>query len=449
MQPSPWRRVSPGRLPRPVAAATLPILAAGSLIGPLGLVGSASAVTRTALPTSLWAAFSAAPSLAATVSSLNGPGQVASFGDAPVEGQPAATPGATAATNDVVGIARTPSGDGYWVATASGGVFTYGDAHFYGSAGNMTLDKPIVGIAATPSGHGYWLVASDGGVFTFGDATFHGSMGGQHLNEPVVGIAATPSGNGYWLAASDGGVFTFGDARYQGSLGNVHLDKPVVGIASTGTGAGYWMVGSDGGVFTFGDATFHGSLPSMGVSQDATAIAPSPSGDGYWIAAADGGVYSFGDALYRGSVSATSSEVRGLAPTPDGEGYWEVTGDVPPPPPPPPAPDPPAPAPAPVAATPVATSASGAPAGFTSLGTFEVTCYDLTGLTATGVQAGPGIVAVDPGVIPLGSSVWIQGVGTVSAQDTGGAIIGNHIDLWLSPGACYSWGLEYRQVAVS
>ncbi len=33
-------------------------------------------------------------------------------------------------------------------------------------------------MAATPDGRGYWLVASDGGIFTFGDAPFYGSAGG-------------------------------------------------------------------------------------------------------------------------------------------------------------------------------------------------------------------------------------------------------------------------------
>jgi hypothetical protein len=37
---------------------------------------------------------------------------------------------------------------------------------------------PIVGMAATPTGKGYWLVASDGGIFTFGDAVFFGSHAG-------------------------------------------------------------------------------------------------------------------------------------------------------------------------------------------------------------------------------------------------------------------------------
>jgi len=46
-----------------------------------------------------------------------------------------------------------------------------------------------VGMAATPDGRGYWLVARDGGIFTYGDAGFFGSAGGEHLNQPVVGMS--------------------------------------------------------------------------------------------------------------------------------------------------------------------------------------------------------------------------------------------------------------------
>ena len=43
---------------------------------------------------------------------------------------------------------------------------------------------------ATPDGKGYWLTASDGGVFSYGDATFYGSAGSLKLNQPVVGASA-------------------------------------------------------------------------------------------------------------------------------------------------------------------------------------------------------------------------------------------------------------------
>ena len=54
-----------------------------------------------------------------------------------------------------------------------------------------TLNKPIVGIAQTGDDGGYWLAASDGGIFNYGDAGFFGSAGGLKLNKPIVGIAPT------------------------------------------------------------------------------------------------------------------------------------------------------------------------------------------------------------------------------------------------------------------
>jgi hypothetical protein len=73
---------------------------------------------------------------------------------------------------------------------SDGGIFSYGDAQFYGSTGAIALSKPVVGMATTSGGGGYWLVASDGGIFAYGDAGFSGSMGGSPLNKPVVGMAS-------------------------------------------------------------------------------------------------------------------------------------------------------------------------------------------------------------------------------------------------------------------
>jgi hypothetical protein len=44
-------------------------------------------------------------------------------------------------------------------------------------------------MAPTPDGKGYWLVASDGGIFTYGNAGFFGSAGSIRLSKPVVGMA--------------------------------------------------------------------------------------------------------------------------------------------------------------------------------------------------------------------------------------------------------------------
>lgn len=203
---------------------------------------------------------------------------VDAFGAAADYGSPQST------TRPVVGMEGTPSGRGYWLVAADGGVFAYGDARFFGSTGAIVLNQPIVDLASQPDQRGYWLVAADGGIFSFGSARFHGSTGAIRLNQPIVGMAPTPSGNGYWLVARDGGVFCFGDARFEGSTGAIRLNQPIVGMAATPTDEGYWIVAADGGVFCFGDARFHGSLAADGGAPSVVDIDSTPFGDGYWLA---------------------------------------------------------------------------------------------------------------------------------------------------------------------
>jgi hypothetical protein len=226
----------------------------------------------------------------------------------------------------ITGMTSTPTGRGYWLAADDGGVFAFGDAHFYGSTGGIHLNQPIVDIAATPSGRGYWLVASDGGVFSFGDARFYGSTGAMRLNRPIVGVAATAGGHGYWLVASDGGIFSFGDAHFYGSTGNLRLYRPIVGISATPRGHGYWMAASDGGIFSFGDARFYGSTGGQTLNSPIVSIDSSHNGHGYWLVAHDGGVFGFGNAPFLGSGggSAMLSPTTAAAAAPGG-GYWLAT----------------------------------------------------------------------------------------------------------------------------
>ena len=102
----------------------------------------------------------------------------------------------------------------------------------------------------TPDNGGYWLVAKDGGIFSYGDATFFGSLGATHLNAPIVGITPTGTGNGYQLVAADGGVFDFGDAVFQGSAGNLKLVSPVNSIGAVpGTVASSGLLTGPGSPF--------------------------------------------------------------------------------------------------------------------------------------------------------------------------------------------------------
>ncbi|MDQ0159267.1 3D domain-containing protein [Alkalibacillus salilacus] len=63
-------------------------------------------------------------------------------------------------------------------------------------------------------------------------------------------------------------------------------------------------------------------------------------------------------------------------------------------------------------------------------------CDGCSGTTKTGIdlRANPNqkVIAVDPNVIPLGATVWVEGYGTAIAGDTGGAIKGNRIDVFMA-----------------
>lgn len=78
--------------------------------------------------------------------------------------------------------------------------------------------------------------------------------------------------------------------------------------------------------------------------------------------------------------------------------------------------------------------------------TMEATAYlptdgDGQCITRMGTRARYGVVAVDPNVIPLGTKVFIPGYGVARAEDTGGAILGNRIDLCMEDyDACMAFG---------
>lgn len=92
------------------------------------------------------------------------------------------------------------------------------------------------------------------------------------------------------------------------------------------------------------------------------------------------------------------------------------------------------------------------------LGEFKITAYcggrccngKWAGQTSTGVRPSEGTtIAVAPWVIPYGTMVYIEGVGTRVAQDTGGFANRNdhQIDLYFDHhGSTDSWGVQYRKV---
>jgi 3D (Asp-Asp-Asp) domain-containing protein len=59
------------------------------------------------------------------------------------------------------------------------------------------------------------------------------------------------------------------------------------------------------------------------------------------------------------------------------------------------------------------------------------TAYCLRGTTATGTRVHWGAIATDPGTIPLGTRLYVPGYGYGKAEDTGSAVRGRHIDVWV------------------
>lgn len=80
-------------------------------------------------------------------------------------------------------------------------------------------------------------------------------------------------------------------------------------------------------------------------------------------------------------------------------------------------------------------------------------CEGCSGTTAIGIdlRTNPNqkVIAVDPNVIPLGSKVWVEGYGEAIAGDTGGAIKGNKIDVFIpSHDQAMQWGVKKVKVKI-
>lgn len=63
--------------------------------------------------------------------------------------------------------------------------------------------------------------------------------------------------------------------------------------------------------------------------------------------------------------------------------------------------------------------------------TFVATAYSLRGKMANGQQVHAGAIAADPRILPIGTIVRVDGMGTFVVKDTGGAIKGRRLDIWM------------------
>jgi hypothetical protein len=195
-------------------------------------------------------------------------------------------------TSSIVGMAATSDKRGYWLASSTGHVYAYGDAHV--ASTTMAPSHPVIGIVAAPGG-GYWLFTAAGNVYDAGAATWYGSPWASGTGATsIVGMTATRDGRGYWLVTSTGTVYAYGDAKAETALVTSH---PIKGIVASPTG-GFWVYNVFGNVPYSPDTTWYGSpASSLHVSTTTvTGMSATPDGHGYWVVTTSGHVYGFGDA---------------------------------------------------------------------------------------------------------------------------------------------------------
>jgi 3D (Asp-Asp-Asp) domain-containing protein len=113
----------------------------------------------------------------------------------------------------------------------------------------------------------------------------------------------------------------------------------------------------------------------------------------------------------------------------------------------------PAPTPAPAPSAPAAASSENSKQITVKATAYTASCDGCSGVTATGIniKANPNekVIAVDPSVIPLGSKVYVEGFGEATAADTGGAIKGNRIDVFIpSEQAAINFGVKQLKVTI-
>ena len=122
-------------------------------------------------------------------------GGVFAFGNAPFHG----SMGGTNLNGEII-VGGSPSADGrgYWLAGHLGSVFSFGAVLYHGSA-SAGPDEPITAIAARPQGDGYWLATSPGQIWT-GPPVPDNSGSGRR-------IVYSNSGQRVWLIEANGTVF--------------------------------------------------------------------------------------------------------------------------------------------------------------------------------------------------------------------------------------------------
>jgi len=216
---------------------------------------------------------------------------------------------------------------GYWLSDSAGDVYPFESASTFSVAsGSSKASGTIIGMAPTPDGQGYYLASNKGKVFAYGDATPPSTS--CPTASDYVALTVNPYFEGLWLVQANGQVCALGGAETLGPGSGTTLSGTVVGMETTSDGGGLYLVTNNGSVYAYGDATDEdfGGL-SSGTATNIVGLALSQYGEGYWLVSAKGAIYPFGEATSFGSESGATlpGPIVGMTATADAEGYYLVT----------------------------------------------------------------------------------------------------------------------------
>jgi hypothetical protein len=141
-------------------------------------------------------------------------GGVHAFGDAPFLGSILLDPAGPA----LVDLLASPGDDGYLLLLSDGSIVAEGRAE---SAGDVTDLEAVGGVRAvsvTGTIGSYWILSADGRVFPFGDLEFTGSppRGSACDWTAAVGVVSSADPSAIWMVADDLQLWPFGTATQSG-----------------------------------------------------------------------------------------------------------------------------------------------------------------------------------------------------------------------------------------
>ena len=143
-------------------------------------------------------------------------------------------PGIGGCSGAAVAVVPDATGNGYWVVTNTGTVYTFGDAANYGQPGTQSSRHHLGrGDARTAAATGSSTPPARSSPSATPPALGSlppGSAGGL---DPASAIFATSDGGGYWVVTAPGKVSNFGDAPDDGDMSGTHLNGPI--IAASGS----------------------------------------------------------------------------------------------------------------------------------------------------------------------------------------------------------------------